>query len=147
MQRTLNAILALDVGARRVGVSVASLEARLARPLITLDRDDTLFTALENIVEVEAVGALVVGFPRGMQGQHTAQTTAIEAFTAELRQHFPLPITMQDEALTSKNAEHELQARGKLYDKGDIDALAATYILEDWLTDHQKLQEFTELEP
>lgn len=139
-------MLALDVGAKRVGVAVASLEARLPRALITLENDDTLFTTLENIIEVEQVGALVVGFPRGMQGQHTAQTSAIEAFTAELRQHVALPIVMQDEALTSRNAEIELQARGKLYDKADIDALAATYILEDFLGEHQQMRQLSELE-
>lgn len=133
-------VLALDVGARRVGVAVADLTARLPRPLITLERDDTFFAALESIVEVEAVGALVVGFPRGMQGQHTNQTRAIEDFTVELRTHFPLPLHMQDEALTSKQAETELIARGKPYDRGAIDALAATYILEDFLGEHRELQ-------
>lgn len=134
-----SSVLALDVGAKRVGVAVASLAARLPRPLITLERDDTFFPALESIAEVEQAVALVVGFPRGMQGQHTAQTTAIESFTQELRQHFALPIHFQDEALTSKHAEAELKARGRLYDRGAIDALAATYILEDFLGEHREL--------
>ncbi len=77
------------------------------------------------------------GFPRGMQGQHTQQTDAIEAFVQELRQHIVLPIYMQDEALTSKHAKIELTAKGKPFDKGAIDALAATYILEDFLGDHR----------
>jgi putative Holliday junction resolvase len=135
MPATHSSVLALDVGAKRVGVSVTSLAARLPRPLITLLRDDTFFPALENIVEVEEVRTIVVGFPRGLHGQHTAQTQAIEDFTVELRQHFALPIHYQDEALTSKHAEAELRARGRLYDKGDIDALAATYILEDFLSE------------
>jgi putative Holliday junction resolvase len=146
MPTTPNTLLALDVGARRVGVAVASLASRLPRPVITLERDDTLFPTLQNLVEVEGVGALVVGFPRGMQGQRTAQTEAIMDFTAELRQHFALPIVMQDESLTSKHAEAELSARGRPYDKGAIDALAATYILEDFLRDHHSLTDPTELE-
>jgi putative holliday junction resolvase len=133
-----NSVLALDVGAKRVGVAVASLEARLPHPLITLTLDDTFWPALQNIVEVERVRALIVGFPRGLQGQHTAQTEAIEAFVQQLRQHFPLPIHLQDEALTSKHAEAELKGRGRPYDKGDIDSLAATYILDDWLLEHQE---------
>lgn len=136
MPRTRKAVLGLDVGAKRIGVSVASLEARLPRPLITLEHDDTLFPTLENIVEVEGVVALVVGFPRGMQGQHTAQTQAIEDFASELRRRFPLPVYFQDEALTSKYAKAELEARGKPYERGAIDALAATYILEDFLREH-----------
>ena len=146
MPVTPNAILALDVGDKRVGVAVASLMARLPRPVITLDRDDTLFTAIENIADIEAVGALVVGFPRGMQGQQTKQTEAIMDFTSELRQHFALPIVMQDETLTSKHAEAELQGRGRPYDKAAIDALAATYILDDFLRDHPDLHDPQELE-
>lgn len=137
MPATPKAVLALDVGSRRIGVAVASLPARLPRPLITLESDDTLFPALQNIVEVEGVIGLVVGFPRGMQGQQTAQTKAIQDFAAELRQHFALPLYFQDESLTSKHAEDELRARGRPYDRGDIDSLAATYILEDWLREQQ----------
>lgn len=136
MAQTPRSILALDVGAKRVGVAVASFEARLARPLITLIRDDTFFEALKDITDVEGVRIIVVGFPRGMQGQHTMQTDAIEAFATQLRQHFPLPQYFQDEAMTSKHAETELIARGDPFDKGDIDSLAATYILEDFLSEH-----------
>ena len=132
-------IVGLDVGAKRIGVAVASLIARLPRPLITLAWDESFFPTLESIVEVEGVQALIVGLPRGLQGQHTAQTAAIENFTQELRQHFAMPIHFQDEALTSKHAEAELKARGRPYDKGDIDALSATYILEDFLAGHKEL--------
>jgi len=131
-------LLALDVGAKRVGVAIASLAARLPRPLITLQRDDTLFPTLQTIAEVEGVNKLIVGFPRGLQGQHTQQTEAIEAFVVELKQHFALPVQLQDEALTSKHAEDELRMRGTPYEKEDIDSLAATYILEDYLKEFKE---------
>ena len=133
MPITPNSILALDVGAKRVGVAIASLEARLPRPLTTLMRDDSLVSRLKTIIETEHVSRLVVGLPRGLEGQTTEQTGAIEAFVTELKQDFKLPIVMQDEAVTSKLAEAELQTRGKTYQNGDIDALAATYILDDFL--------------
>lgn len=136
MDQTPKSLLALDVGSVRVGVAIASLVAKLPRPHITLQNDETLFPMLQTIVEVEAVGAIIVGFPRGMQGQHTKQTEAIEQFVSELKKHVALPIYLQDEALTSRHAEAELRAKGKAYDKGDIDALAATYILEDFLGEH-----------
>ena len=133
-------VMALDVGAKRVGVAVASRVARLPRPLTTLERDDDFFTTLKQVVATEASELLVVGFPRGLSGQHTGQTTATEAFIKQLRQHITLPIHIQDEALTSKQAETELQARGKPYQRADIDALAATYILEDFLAEHHELE-------
>jgi putative Holliday junction resolvase len=133
MIQTNSSILGLDVGDKRVGVAVTSLMARLPRPLATLERDDNFVENLKKIINDESIEAIVVGLPRGLSGQHTAQTTRVENFTIELRQLVDLPIHFQDEAVTSKKAETELQNRGKPYQKGDIDALAATYILEDYL--------------
>jgi putative pre-16S rRNA nuclease len=135
-----NSILGLDVGGKRVGVAVASLSARLPRPLVTLERNDGFFDELGDIIKAEDAEALVVGLPRGMEGQHTAQTDEVETFARSLSGHFGLPVHMQDEALTSKHAEAELEARGKPYVRGDIDALAATYILQDWLAGQQEVK-------
>jgi putative pre-16S rRNA nuclease len=135
MIEPVSSILALDVGEKRVGVAIASSIARLPRPLVTLGRGDDFVKKLQTVIEGENVTVLVVGLPRGLSGQHTAQTAAVESFTHELRRLIDLPIHFQDEAVTSKKAEAELQARGKPYQPGDIDALAATYILEDYLSD------------
>jgi len=129
-------LVGLDIGAQRVGVAIASLVARLPRPLITLQQGDDFMPSLERIITEEAVGALVIGWPRGLDGQTTTQTKLTEAFSRQLKEHFQLPIYMQDEALTSKKAERELQARGKAYARSEVDALAATYILEDFLAEH-----------
>ena len=93
---------------------------------------------LKNIIVSENAAALVVGRPRGLSGQQTAQTKRTEIFAEELKT-LGLPVYFQDEAVTSKQAEAELQARGKPYKKSDIDALAAAYILEDWLREHKEL--------
>jgi putative Holliday junction resolvase len=129
-------IVALDVGERRIGVAVAGQATRLANPLMTILNDDTILDTLTKLVNEQHASALVVGLPRGMSGQKTKQTEAIEAFVLQLRQHVDLPIYWQDEALTSHQAEKELESRGKPYSKGDVDALAACYILEDFLKDH-----------
>lgn len=139
MAASPKSILGLDVGNKRVGVAVSSLAARLPRPLATLARDGDFFLALQGIIEAENITALVVGLPRNLDGQATAQTKATEGFKAGLGRHFDLPIHYQDEAVTSKQAEAELEARGKPYQRGDIDALAATYILEDFLAGHREL--------
>jgi putative Holliday junction resolvase len=135
-----SSILGLDVGGKRVGVAVASLAARLPTPLVTLERNDGFFVELADIIKAEGAEALVVGLPRGMEGQHTAQTGEIETFARSLSGHFGLPVHMQDEALTSKHAEAELEALGKPYVRGDIDALAATYILQDWLAGQKEVK-------
>ncbi len=139
MPATSRSVLGLDVGTKRIGVAVATLAARLPRPLTTLRRDDTFFSEVASIIQSEASEMVVVGFPRGLQGQTTAQTEATLAFVKQLRQYLTLPVHLQDEAVTSLNAEAELKGKGKPYGRHDIDALAATYILEDFLAEHKEL--------
>jgi putative holliday junction resolvase len=130
---TNSSILALDVGERRIGIAVASRVAKLASPVGFIENDETVYAKVQQLIAEHQADELVVGYPRNMSGDPTAQTEYVEAFVATLSSHIPLPIALQDESLTSHRAEHELQARGKPYAKGDIDALAATYILEDYL--------------
>ena len=135
-QTQTSTIVALDVGSKRIGVAIASLAARLPRPLTTLEHGPKLWRELQELVAAEHVRLLVVGLPRGLSGQSTPQTAEVEAFAAQLQQAVGLPMHWQDEAVTSRQAEAELQERGKPYVKGDIDALSATYILEDYLKEH-----------
>ncbi len=132
----INNIIALDVGGRRIGVAVAHA-ARLAAPLGVIDQGDGALGKVSELVEREAAKAVVVGLPRGLDGQETKQTADVRQFAERLRQNLPIPVYFVDEAVTSKQAEAELQARGHAYTKGDIDALAATLILEDWLQMHK----------
>lgn len=127
--------LALDVGEARIGLAVANGVAQIAAPLPALVHDDQVFGALRELIAEYNVTGLVVGWPRGLDGQATAQTAYVEAFAAALRQAVALPLHMQDEALTSVHAEAELKNRGKDFEKGDIDSLSAVYILEDYLTE------------
>jgi putative Holliday junction resolvase len=129
-------ILALDVGGQRIGVARANTIARIASPLVTLINDDSIFDEITALIKAEDVGVLVIGLPRGLDGQETAQTQVIRDFVAELKTKTDLPVYFQDEALTSQKAEDELESRGKPFSKGDIDALAATFILDDFLQDN-----------
>jgi putative holliday junction resolvase len=135
-----SSVLALDVGGQRIGVALANAVARIAHPHTTLQNGPAIIAAIQQIIADEDVQVLVVGLPRGLDGQRTAQTQAVEAFVRGLQQQCSLPVYWQDEAVTSRKAEAELQARGKPYVKGDIDALAATYILEDFLHEHPEVR-------
>jgi putative Holliday junction resolvase len=135
-----SSILALDVGGKRIGVASANAVAWIASPLTTLENNDSIVKTLQKLVHQHDVAVLVLGLPRGLDGQHTSQTEAVEGFGEVLQQHFDLPLYWQDEAVTSRKAEAELKARAKPYRKEDIDALAATYILEDFLGDHPEMR-------
>lgn len=126
----MNSILALDVGERRIGVAIASIVTRLPRPLTTIIQSETVMGDIATIIRDHHVTTLVVGLPRSLSGDETQQTASVRSFAAQL----PLqPVYFQDEALTSRQAEAELRQRKTPYVKEDVDALAATYILEDYL--------------
>lgn len=126
-------IIGLDVGAVRVGVSVARLDVRIPQPLTTLENGVDIFDRIIDLAHRSEADEIIVGWPRGMDGQQTQQTRDTEQFADTLRQQSGLNVRLQDEALTSQKAEAELQSRRKPYTKADVDALAATYILEDYL--------------
>ncbi len=125
--------MALDLGEKRIGVARASTEARLPEPLITLANDSELVTKLQALIKEHQVDTLVIGRPRGMQGQTTSQTEVIVAMAKQLEPELGLKVHWQDETLTSHQAETELRNRGVSYNKGSVDALAACLILEDFL--------------
>ncbi|HEY4160459.1 MAG TPA: Holliday junction resolvase RuvX [Candidatus Saccharimonadales bacterium] len=127
-------ILALDYGDKRVGVALSHTVARLPRPLTTLANDDKLLANIQQLITDEQAGLVVVGLPRGMDGGYTAQTRAAEQFAGELRAVLTVPVELADETLTSVDAEAQLG--GGPHIKGDIDAVAASLILERYLADH-----------
>jgi putative holliday junction resolvase len=134
-----NSILALDVGSKRIGVAVANVVARIAHPLTTISNDDKALRAIKDVIVSERAAVLVLGLPRNLSGDSTKQTEAVQVFGKTLEPLLGLPVYWQDEALTSVKAEKELNRRGKDYQKGEIDALAATYILEDFLLEHPEV--------
>jgi len=126
-------ILALDVGNVRIGAALADAELRFANPLTTLSNDEHIWKALADVIQENQVETVVVGLPRSLQGHDTAQTQICRDFAENLSERLKIAVALQDEATTSVKAESELRSRGKPYEKADIDALAATYILEDYL--------------
>jgi len=126
-------VMALDVGSRRIGVALAHPTARLAQPLLTLDRSATTFDDIQKLIIEHDVSNIAVGLPRSLDGNITQQTRDTILFINQLRATTNIPVFEQDEALTSRQAETELIERAKPYTKADIDALAATYILQDFL--------------
>lgn len=138
-QNQASSVVALDVGEKRIGVAIANIPALLPHPFTTLQRTDRILHDIVALLQVHRAAMVVLGLPRGMEGQETAQTRAVELFGHDLEEHIQIPLYWQDEAVTSIAAEEELKARGKTFDKGEIDALAATYILEDFLRTHKEI--------
>ena len=136
-------IVGLDIGERRIGVAVSDATGTLARPLAVLrpaglDVDALQLVANEIVrlaAEEDGVGAIVVGLPRRLDGTPTEMTPRVEQFARSLREKTSLPVTLQDERLSSREAESRLALRDKDWRsrKARLDAAAAAIILQDYL--------------
>lgn len=124
--------IGLDVGEKRIGVAVANLGVRIAVPFSTIEVDGTEVEAIAAIVAKENADTIIVGYPRNQAGEATSQTESVEAFVKRI-EHLAPKFIFQDESLTSVLAEQRLISHGRPYSKGDIDAQAATIILQDYL--------------
>lgn len=127
--------IALDVGEKRIGVAIGDSEVRIAIPLDTIEVDGSELEAIANIITKEEIGTIVIGYPRNQAGEPTKQTEYVENFAKQLTDMAD-NIVFQDESLTSIVAEKQLAASKRPYSKADIDAQAATIILQDYLEAH-----------
>ena len=118
--------LALDIGDRRIGLAVGDDTHGLTRPLRTLLRRSVVkdLAELERIARDEQIDALVVGLPLTLRGEEGHQAERVRRF-ATATEKLGLPVRLYDERHTSTEAE----IRGA----SDIDAGAATILLEDFL--------------
>lgn len=130
-------VLALDLGHKRVGVAVSDESRLTVRPLDLLPRRNwkELLRAVAQLLQALDAVALVIGLPLMMDG--TEGFAAIEA--RRLARNFKLslavPVYLQDERLTSREAETELRASGfdERETKALVDSQAAAIILRDFL--------------
>lgn len=122
----------LDVGEKRIGVAVADSSVRIAVPYETIEADGTEIESINELIDQQNSDVLVVGFPRNQSGETTAQSSYVEEFVSRL-DTTGLEVVFQDESLTSVLAEERLKAHDRPYSKADIDAQAATIILQDYL--------------
>ena len=85
--------------------------------------------------EDDGVSELVVGLPRRLDGSPNAMTARVEQFARDLASRTQLPVTLQDERLSSREAESRLGLREKDWRvrKQRLDAAAAAVILQDYL--------------
>jgi putative holliday junction resolvase len=136
-------IVGLDIGDRRIGVAISDATRTLARPVGVLNRagsdTDALRLVADEIArlaaEEDGVGSVVIGLPRRLDGTPNEMTPRVQAFAAQLRAASGLPVMLQDERLSSREAESRLAVRDKDWRsrKKKLDAAAAAVILQDYL--------------
>jgi putative holliday junction resolvase len=127
--------VAIDLGDRRIGIAVSDASGMIASPAGHVERRPgkrpPLTALLARVVELEAEG-IIVGLPLDQQGEDTPRATEARRLAHELSTRTGLPAEMVDERFSTAAAlravqEMEGSTRGR---KGDVDALAATVLLQ-----------------
>lgn len=136
-------IVGLDVGERRIGIAISDATLTLARPVGVLHphglERDAVEVAVAEIsrlaAEEDGVDTIVVGLPRRLDGSPTDMTPRVAAFADALGGLTQLSVVLQDERLTSREAESRLALTDKNWRsrKRRLDAAAAAVILQDYL--------------
>jgi len=134
-------ILALDVGARRIGLAISDPLGITAQGLPTLQRKNkrTDFGYLEKLVREHQVREIVVGLPLRMSGAEGIQSEKMTAFAEELHRRLGLPVHLWDERLTSAQANRVLREAELSIQKraAAVDRMAAVLILQNYLASRE----------
>jgi putative Holliday junction resolvase len=131
-------VLALDLGARRIGVAASDPGRVLASPYGTIERggrraDDHRRIA-EAVAETGAV-LVVVGLPLSLDGSAGPAARDVTAEVGELQAVLDVPVALHDERLTTVQAAKGLRAGGRRsrQQRAVIDREAAAVLLQSWL--------------
>lgn len=130
-------ILALDLGDAWTGIAISDALGIVARPYTTVATKE-ISSALADIFKKESIGTVIVGYPKTMAGNESAQTLKIVAHKEQLEKEFPAATwLLRDERLSSKRADTLRVEQGKQQktkeDKLKGHALAAAFILDSYL--------------
>lgn len=133
--------MALDIGEVRIGVALSDTTGSLASPLTVLPVQEVLSNAksFRRILEDWEPDILVIGRPKTMAGEDGPQAQRIMEQARQIADVCQLPLTFQDERLSSQEAKRILHKQGLSEKKmrGKVDAVAASLFLQTWL-DRQK---------
>lgn len=124
--------LALDIGDVWTGIAISDELGMFARPLETIKTHE-LMQFLNDLINTEPIGTIVVGYPKTIAGAESAQTRKTVQFKEKLEKEFPdYTFVLWDERYTSQQAQELKKVRSK-EDKLKLHAIAAAFILQNFL--------------
>ena len=132
-------IMGLDYGSKTIGVAISDELGFTAQPFETIERsgENKLRRSLARISEIvkeKNIRKIVVGLPVNMSGENGERVALTLAFVEKLKSRVDVPIIMQDERLTTMEADEILDESGvkKKDRKQFIDQIAAGIILREY---------------
>jgi len=135
----LSRILAIDYGAKRIGLALCDPLKTFAYPFLTIQNDDSTLKALKTIVREQEVEKIILGNPIQEDGRISKMTESITTFKTLLEQILLLEVILVDESFSSLDAQERIitavPKKSKRREKGLIDRNAAAIILQDYLNE------------
>jgi putative Holliday junction resolvase len=138
--------LGIDYGERRIGLALSDATGLLASPWKQMSNDANVGAAARRLAaevrtlqgQDDGLDAVVIGLPKRLDGTPNDQTGRVRRLAELLAAEITAPITLQDERLTSHEADELLAQREHDWRrrKQHVDAMAAALILQDFL-DHR----------
>ncbi|MGM9874987.1 MAG: Holliday junction resolvase RuvX [Bacilli bacterium] len=129
--------LGLDLGSKTCGIAISDRTGLIASSLevIRYEDYDELINKLNNIVISRNVDAFVLGNPKNLDGSLSKRSEITLEFKKILEDRFKLDVIMQDERLSTVEAERMLISNDTKRKKRKkvIDKIAATIILQSFL--------------
>ncbi len=130
-------LLGIDLGLKRVGISISDDLGRFAHPLETIAYRNRrqLVKEIIALANVHKITGFVVGIPKNMDGTLGEAARRSLRFARGLESESGLPVVLWDERLTTSQAEREMIGLGmsRRRRRQSIDKAASALILENYL--------------
>jgi len=130
-------ILSIDFGMKRIGLALSDPLKIFAYPFVTLKNDNNFIPALTDLIKVQGISEIVVGYPLKENGEKSSSTLEVEKFVQRIKEKIKLNIVLRDERYTSELAKQNIlqsvTKKKKRRDKGLVDRNAASIILQEYL--------------
>lgn len=138
-------VVALDVGERRIGVAACDPLGIVVRAVgvVQAEPRERAIAEISKIVQDEEAVLLLIGLPFTLRGEQGTQAQRVIAFAEALAQVVKVPQVFRDERFTSVEAQRIIDERGgkrkkkKNQRRGEVDEVAATLILQDYLSEQE----------
>lgn len=133
---TTRSVLSFDFGTKSIGVAIGQELTGTATLLAAIKANDGIpdWSKIEKLIQDWQPQLILVGLPLNMDGTEQPFTARARKFAKRLEERFSLPVTLQDERLTTTDARSRIFAEGgyRKLTKERIDSLSAQIIFESW---------------
>lgn len=141
VEKPTGPVLALDLGRKHVGVAISDVLLISITKLNPLRRSNwkRLLLDVGDLTRRLDAKTLVIGFPLSMNGSKGTAALDIQRVAENFARSLEMPVYLQDERLTSREAEEQLRAAGHTTNeiRAKVDSQAAAIILREFLAGGQ----------